>query len=220
MDQARKDIYINLIKTAIGDENLTSFAARAGLSAGNLSRIRRGQPATPDTLRKIAAASVTVCYEELMDAAGFALDESTGLEETESISGLSAEMILIPLVKDIEATKKKLSLRIKEDRSLEKIIFYAGDMPEGEYFAFEVGEESIAKLSPGDTVLVNMSADVADGDVVLVGLKDEGAVLRRLTESDSQYLLYGDDLSKFPMRKVSRAKAEIYGVVEKAITNL
>ena len=41
MDQARKDIYINLIKTAIGDENLTSFAARAGLSAGNLSRLQK-----------------------------------------------------------------------------------------------------------------------------------------------------------------------------------
>ena len=220
MDEVRKEIYIDLIKTAIGSENLTAFADRAGLSAGNLSRIRKGQPATPDTLRKIAAASVTVRYEDLMEAAGFAVDESDNLEETDNAGGLAAGMILIPLVDEIKSTKKRLFSRLKEDQTLEKIIFHAGNLSQGEHFAFEVKEESLSKLSPGDIVIVNMSAEAADGDVVLVGLKGEGVVLRRLTESDAHFLFYGDDLSKFPMRKVSRSEAEIYGVVEKAIANI
>ena len=75
MNKYQKEAFIEMIEYAIGSEKLTHFAKRAGLSAGNLSRIRKGQPATPDTLRKIANASDKVTYFDLLKVAGFSEED-------------------------------------------------------------------------------------------------------------------------------------------------
>ena len=60
-----------LIEMAVGNGSRNEFCRRAGISAGNFSRILKGQKASPEILRKIAAASATVSYSQLMQAAGY-----------------------------------------------------------------------------------------------------------------------------------------------------
>ncbi|QCH28512.1 helix-turn-helix domain-containing protein [Clostridium tyrobutyricum] len=63
---------IRLLKLAQGDRSLNAFARHADISPGNLSRIMKGQKATPETLRKIAnKAHNNITYEQLMIAAGY-----------------------------------------------------------------------------------------------------------------------------------------------------
>jgi len=63
---------IRLLKLAQGDRSLNAFARHADISPGNLSRIMKGQKATPETLKKIAnKAHNNISYEQLMIAAGY-----------------------------------------------------------------------------------------------------------------------------------------------------
>ncbi len=61
-----------LLNRAVGGESRNAFCRRAGISAGNFSRILKGQKASPEVLRKVAAASPVVGYGELLEAAGYA----------------------------------------------------------------------------------------------------------------------------------------------------
>ena len=72
-----------LILRAIGGGSRNEFCRRAGISAGNLSRILRGQRPRPEVLAKIAAAGYGASYEQLMGAAGYL--EKEGQEQEEGI---------------------------------------------------------------------------------------------------------------------------------------
>ena len=65
-----------LIEMAVGNGSRNEFCRRAGISAGNFSRILKGQKASPEILRKIADASATVSYSQLMQAAGYVEDQA------------------------------------------------------------------------------------------------------------------------------------------------
>ena len=43
-----------LLNRAVGGESRNAFCRRAGISAGNFSRILKGQKASPEVLRKVA----------------------------------------------------------------------------------------------------------------------------------------------------------------------
>ncbi len=75
----------NLILKCIGQNSRNEFCRRAGISAGNLSRILHGQRPRPEVLSKIAAAGYGVSYERLMEAAGYL--EQPG-PQTEDASGI------------------------------------------------------------------------------------------------------------------------------------
>ncbi len=71
LSEQKKEHYVKILKKAQGQRSLNEFARNAGLSPGNLSRIMKGQVATPDTLFKIAKISPKTTYQELMNAAGY-----------------------------------------------------------------------------------------------------------------------------------------------------
>lgn len=62
----------SLIKRCMAGRSLNEFAKAAGISAGNLSRILRGQIPSAALLNKIAAAGYGVSISELLCAAGYA----------------------------------------------------------------------------------------------------------------------------------------------------
>ena len=72
-----------LILQAIGSGSRNEFCRRAGISAGNLSRILRGQRPRPEVLAKIAAAGYGASYEQLMQAARYL--EKEGQEQSPGI---------------------------------------------------------------------------------------------------------------------------------------
>ena len=76
-----------LILRAIGSGSRNEFCRRAGISAGNLSRILRGQRPRPEVLAKIAAAGYGASYERLMEAAGYLEKEQSAQAEGIPIYG-------------------------------------------------------------------------------------------------------------------------------------
>ena len=209
MNNYQKEVYRQTIKDAIGTEKLTTFALRAGLSAGNLSRIRNGQPATPETLKKIADASAAVTYAELMEAAGY----SGGLAAAPEEPPLR-KMISVPHVRELKEPKTAL----KQDPTLKRSLVEESAVGPGDYIFFEVRDDALRKLSPGDTVLVDMAKEPADGDIALLLLEETEPLLRRVTKSGGKYLIYGDDLSRYPMTSADIGGVTVYGVVVRAIT--
>ncbi len=90
---------ISLINMAIGEESRNNFCKRAGISAGNLSRIMRGQRPSPDVLECIAnCTQATVTYRQLMEAAGYIDEEMDDI----AIIGAVAAGSPIEAVENIE----------------------------------------------------------------------------------------------------------------------
>ncbi|MBQ4092989.1 MAG: LexA family transcriptional regulator [Firmicutes bacterium] len=205
MKDFEKEVYMLTIKNAIGGEKLTHFAKRAGVSAGNLSRIRKGQPATPDILRRIADASSAVTYEELMAAAGFA---GTGLKD--AAPSFRKGVVRIPIVSVLDRPKAQLL----EDESLPYAEEYVAFLPDdSEYLYFIANDDAF--FPEGSRLLVDVSKKFEPGNIVLFVL-DGNTMIRRLTKNGSSYFYYGDDLKKYPMTPVRKSDMEVYGVVVRA----
>lgn len=205
MTDFQKEVYMETIKTAIGDEPITRFAERAGLSAGNLSRIRNGQVASVDTLTRIAAASGRVSLQQLLDAATLMGDsEVPQLKKTVSI----------PVAEYLPETKSKL-LR---DGSLPREEYYEETFAPGEYVFFIANDDALMpRIHCGDRVLVDLSKKPENGDIVLVRFKKEGrGTLRRVSTDGYKYFFYGNDLSLYPMEQVKKSEADIFGVAVEA----
>lgn len=205
MADFEKEVYMLTIKNAIGDEKLTHFAKRAGVSAGNLSRIRNGQPATPDILRKIADASDTVDYHELLEVSGFAATDCK-----EPVHIMRPGMVRIPLIKKLDRPKDELL----KDESIPYVEDYAAFLPGDGDFIYYITEDS-SFFPEGSRVLVDISKKPKVGNIVLFML-DGKVMLRRLAKNGSSYFYYGDDLTKYPMTPVRKSDMEIYGVVIRA----
>ena len=205
MNDFEKDVYILTIKNAIGNEKLTHFAKRAGVSPGNLSRIRKGQPATPEILRRIAEASPTVSYDELMRASGYA-----EMSLNDVVLPLRNGVIRIPVVTELNLPKQQLL----KDESLPYVEDYAAFLPEGsEYICFITNDDAF--FPEGCRVLVDCSKKPEIGNIVLFFANGK-TLLRRLTKTGRSYFYYGDDLKKYPMTPVKKSDIEIYGVAVRA----
>jgi len=103
------DLLIELIKKAQGNRAMFNFAKECNIDSGNLSRIlnnKNAHPPKPDTLKKIAANSLSnVTYEDLMKAAGhIPLSEDT-LNDQNIISSKIKEN---DIEKEIEDLQKRL----------------------------------------------------------------------------------------------------------------
>lgn len=212
MDSYQKEVYIQTIKDAIGQEPLTRFAKRAGLSPGNLSRIRKGQKANVETLRKIADASTTVSFEELLRAQnGIAvLNDSKTIKPTKGT-------LSIPIVRELRYPKEQL----REDPDLEWEDFYRGAMDKGDYIVFVANDNALSpQVHVGDQIFVDLSKTPEDGNVVLFRLADGRSMLRRLRKSGKKYIYYGEDRHMYPEVTVKKAEVEIYGVAVEAVVQL
>lgn len=205
MNDFEKEVYMLTIKNAIGEEKLTHFAKRAGISAGNLSRIRNGQPATPEILRKIADASYTVDYNELMRAAGFVV---TSFKD--SAPPFRKGVVRIPVVTELNLPKNQLL----KDESLPYVEDYAAFLPDDSDYIYFIANDD-AFFPEGSRVLVDVSKKPEIGNIVLFLLEGK-TMLRRLTKNGRSYFYYGNDLNKYPMTPVKKSELEIYGVVVRA----
>lgn len=207
MNKYQKEAFIEMIEYAIGSEKLTHFAKRAGLSAGNLSRIRKGQPATPDTLRKIANASDKVTYFDLLKVAGFSEEDEL---RDPVLPSVSMGSIRIPVVKELDRSKEELLL----DDTLECECYYNFPYGDGNFIYFIPNDDAIVPL--GSRVLIDLDKTPSDGDAVLFLLDGKETMLRHLTKSDRTYLYYGDDMKKYPMISVKKSRITVYGVAVQA----
>lgn len=212
MDSYEKEVYIQTIKDAIGNERLTHFAARAGLSAGNLSRIRNGQIANATTLRKIADASSTVSFEELLRAAGIG-DVIRDSRPHAPKQG----MVRIPTVKELVYDKATL----KDDPALVWGDYYRDAFGNGDFIFFVANDNALSsKFHAEDKVLVDLAKRPQDDDAVLFRLNGSQSLLRRLKKSGKNYIYYGDDKFLYPMTTVPQSEVEIYGVAVQAIVRV
>ena len=144
-----------LIRRGMQGHTLNEFARLAGISAGNLSRILRGQRPSAAVLKKISAAAVGVSQEELLRAADYLEGESqTGIP----IYGTVAAGLPINAYEDILGT-----VRIDYD--------LPGD-PE-DYFALRVRGTSMdaAHIPDGSLIIVKKTRQIEEGQigVFLVG---------------------------------------------------
>lgn len=212
MDTFQKEVYVRLINRAIGKRGVTHFAKDASLSAGNLSRIRKGQLATVETLKKIAAATEEVTFAELMDAAGYT--ESAFLKAADPMAVPTTNQVIgIPVVESLNGTKKE----IKHDESLKKEYYYADAFGNGDFIFFVVNDDAFApKVNHGDRVLIDMAKKPTEGDIALFLLNGEETLLRHLTRQGKKYYYYGSDLSKYPMTEVNAVDINIYGTAVRA----
>lgn len=210
MTEREKQKYMAMICDAIGTEKLTHFAKRAGVSAGNLSRIRKGQIATPDILRKIAAASESVSYEELMQAAGFT---STVLADSE-VRSYRRGLIRVPVIEDLNMVKERLI----DNNTLPYEELYATSLNERDHYIYYVAEDD-AVVPRGSRVLVNLSKKAQDGDIILFTFEGQ-AMLRRMTKNGYSYFYYGNDMHRYPMTAIKKSQIDIYGVAIRASINL
>lgn len=206
MTDYQKEVYIKTIEMAIGDEPITRFAERAGLSAGNLSRIRNGQAASVDTLARIAAASGRVTKEQLLDAATIMGDSAEPPRLKKTIS--------IPVAESLPETKKKL----QKDSSLPREEYFEETVAPGEYVIFIANDDALTpRVHRGDRILVDLGKKYENGDIVLVRFKEDGrGALRRVSADGYKYFFYGNDLSLYPMEQVKKSEAEIFGVAVEA----
>ena len=92
---------LELIEKAVGEASRNDFCRRAGISAGNFSRIMHGQRPSPEVLFRISYCSKeTVSYEELMSAAGYI--ERQSKDNTINILGSIAAGSPIEAVNDVK----------------------------------------------------------------------------------------------------------------------
>ena len=214
MDSYQKEVYIQTIKEAIGDEPLTHFAKRAELSPGNLSRIRKGQKANIETMRNIAEASKTVTLDDLLRA----MDMDSVLKDGKTgSSGPASGIMSIPVIRELRYPKEQL----KEDPDLEWEDFYRSALGEGDFILFVANDNALSsQLHAGDKVLVDLEKKPVDGSAVLFRLRGEETMLRRLRKSGRKYIYYGDDRFLYPETEVKKSDIEIYGVAVEAVVRL
>ena len=155
-----------LIKKAIGDMSRNEFCRQAGLSAGNFSRIMKGQRPTPDVLYKIARVSGGVSYGELMRRAGYIEGERTAEEKKG-----------IPIYGSIAAGSP-----IEAFENLSGYIRV--EYPEEDFgrdcFALRVVGNSMdmANMPDGCTVVIRRGAEVAEGEIGAVLINGDATIKR------------------------------------------
>lgn len=181
-----KSLLQSLIKRAIGDRTLNGFCAQAGINAGNLSRILRGQKASADVLLKIAEnAQNGITSEDLFSAAGY-----TRKPESSRIMVYGTVAAGNPLF-------------AYEDISGYIDISGLSGSPD-DYFALKVSGNSmdLAHIPDGCTVIVHKQNTLEDGDIGVFIIDGDATVKQFARVSQTVMLL--------PMSSDTRHKPQIY----------
>lgn len=156
-----------LIEVAIGNCSRNEFCRRAGISAGNFSRILKGQKVSPEILRKIADASGVVTYSQLMRAAGYA----------EESNEMQVEVQAIPVYGSIAAGSP---IEAEENFSGYIRLDYAQKHFGTDCFALKVVGDSmdLANMPDGSTVIVRRQSEIRDGEIGAVMIDGQATVKR------------------------------------------
>jgi len=167
--------WIQWIKRAMEGYSLNEFARMAGISAGNLSRILRGQRPSPDVLKKIAQASGgNVSYEQLMCAADY-------IREKQKKSS-------IPIYGTISAG---LPIEAYEDIMGYVDLDYSYPGDQGEYIALKISGDSMdaVNIPDGAIVVIRLQPELTDGQIGAVMINGEATVKRVYVKDGSIVLM-------------------------------
>lgn len=163
----------NLILKCIGDQSRNEFCRRAGISAGNLSRVLHGQRPRPGVLAKIAAAGYGVSYESLMQAAGY-LEQ--GEQREEKLSG-------VPIYGSIAAGSPVEAL--SDFSGYLNLGPYQKTLGEGSFALRVVGDSmDLAGIPDGSLVVIKKGEKIARGDICAVLVNGEATVKRVYEKSE------------------------------------
>ena len=119
-----KNELIALVQKAIGEQNIKSFAEKAGLSRDYISRLllgRFGDSPRKSTLEKIASATDLVSLDELMQAAGYnkvSIPNKTPSKDSVIKASLLSSLASTNLSWSIEGESGNYSLTVKCNNSL------------------------------------------------------------------------------------------------------
>ena len=154
-----------LILRAIGSSSRNEFCRNAGISAGNLSRILRGQRPRPEVLAKIAAAGCGVSYERLLEAAGYLEREITRDNEGLPVYGSIAAGSPIEALEDFSGYLRldPYSKTLGEDCIALRVV---GDSMD------------LAGIPDGSLVVIQRGENVEEGKIYAVMVGGEATVKR------------------------------------------
>lgn len=166
-----------LIEYAIGDNSRNEFCRKAHISAGNLSKIMRGQRPTPEILKKIADASCgRVPYDQLMAAAEYT-EDTPRPKGSIPIYGSIAAGSPVEAYEDIQGSITIDYQYGRQRESADKIALRV------------VGDSmDMANIPDGSIVIIDKSDKICDGDIAAV-MVNGGATVKRLYNKGSHLLL-------------------------------
>ena len=119
-----KNELIALVQKAIGEQNIKSFAEKAGLSRDYISRLllgRFGDSPRKSTLEKIASATDLVSLDELMQAAGYnkvSIPNKTPSKDSVIKASLLSSLASTNLSWSVEGESGNYSLTVRCNSSL------------------------------------------------------------------------------------------------------
>lgn len=154
-----------LILHAIGSSSRNEFCRNAGISAGNLSRILRGQRPRPEVLAKIAAAGCGASYERLLEAAGYLEQEKNRENEGIPVYGSIAAGSPIEALEDFSGYLRldPYSKTLGEDCIALRVV---GDSMD------------LAGIPDGSLVVIQRGENVEEGKIYAVMVGGEATVKR------------------------------------------
>ncbi len=184
---------IELIEKAVGSFSHNAFCRKAGISAGNFSRILKGQRVSPEVLRKIAAASTSVTYDQLMQAAGYTTSEK------------KTQAQRIPVYGSVAAGSP---IEAEEDLSGYIYLDYAQKHFGDHCFALKVIGDSmdLANMPDGCTVIVQPQQEIRDGEIAAIRVNGQVTV-KRIYHQDEHLVLA-------PASRSSIYRPQIYSTEE------
>lgn len=194
-----------LIKRAIGDRTLNQFCAEAGVNAGNLSRVLRGQKTSADVLIKIADnAQNGVTAEDLFCAAGY-------------IDRRPSDKIMI-----YGTASAGLPMFANEDIS--GYIVMSGLSGDAEdYFALKISGNSmdLAHIPDGSTIVARRQKQLADGEIGVFAVGDM-ATVKKLARVGPHVMLMpvSTDVSHQPQVYDETTNVELLGKVIKCVVDI
>lgn len=170
------------IQMAIGDCSRNEFSKKAGISAGNLSKIMHGQRPSPEVLKKIAQASCgRVTYEALLAAAGYVELPRQKEERNEQHRG-------IPIYGSIAAGSP-----IEALEDLQGSIELKGDFArvgEGSFALKVVGDSmDMANIPDGSVVVIRPQSTIGQGEIGAVQVNGEVTIKRVYSQGEQLTLL-------------------------------
>ena len=180
-----KNEFIEFLLSQIGDKTLGQIELSTGITKSYLSKVLRGERATPkpDTLKKLSKA-LPCSYEELMSKAGYIDDRHNEKKKGVRIPVLGT----IPAGIPIEAIEDILDYEeISEEMA-----------SRGEFFALKVrGTSMTPEITDGEIAIIRKQDDADTGDICVVMVNGYDATLKRIKKSNKGILLVPTNMLEF-----------------------
>ncbi|WZY00338.1 S24 family peptidase [Bacillus sp. FSL W7-1360] len=173
---------------------ITELEKKSTVSGGYLSLIEN-QKKTPsaNTIKKLAEA-LDVDYVEMLIRAGL-LEEMNAIHPA-ILNNLQKKTIKIPLLSGISADKDI----IHEDHVIDYLqLPKKGHLKEGKTIAIHMPDSSMkdARINDGDLLIVEITDEISDGDIMVMLHKNESPLLIRkvrLAEESTALLFPANDI--------------------------